>query len=169
MVIYGYNTILTVSGSTLQNNGYDGVQSTGSNAGLTLSNSTINDNDQDGVEAGNLVNISGNIINHNGETGIQLLSTNGVITPAITNNTIISNTGDAIFVNYNNGAGLPILSNNIISGNRLNNGIALGGNLGINMTLPVGYPLTFVSQWAIRQRERLTHSRTRGCDEIQYQ
>ncbi len=121
-IIVNYATV-QIANSTIQNNGDNGARVIGNNVPLSLTNS---------------------LVQQNSGSGIVLVPAASTIAANIANTSIISNSIDAIFVNYSNGAGLPTLTNNIVSGNIGSNGIALGGTIGYNMTLPGNYPLIYV-------------------------
>jgi hypothetical protein len=145
-IFLGGGGTVTVTNSSIENNDDEGIYVSGSSGSLLVIGSSINNNGRDGIEAGNNVVVTDSIISGNVESGIELRPTGAVLSATISDNTITNNSGDAIYVNYNNGAGLPVLSSNTISGNGLDNGIGLGGTVGISATLPGGYPLTYVSR-----------------------
>jgi hypothetical protein len=128
-------TSLMLSQNTFEQNGRSGV--TSRNSTLTLSNSTLR---------------------QNGWDGLWVLADGTVATTTLTANTFISNTQHAVYVQYNNGAGLPVLSGNTASGNGWSDGVAVEGTLSAAMTWPSDYglPLVIVGDLTVGNGAELT-------------
>ena len=90
--------------------------------------------------------------------GVGLYAHGVVVTATLTGNTIVGNTGHAVYVRYDNGAGLPVGSGNIAAGNGGHDGVAVEGTVGYSTTFPSGYdlPLAVVGYLGVNSGVELT-------------
>ena len=106
-------------------------------ANLILNHDTFEQNVGNGVSVkSTALTLNDSHLSQNGSNGLEVIAAGSMLTPTLTDNTIISNTGQAIYLNYLNGAGLPIASNNTLTDNGGFNGVGIGGTLGYSMTWP---------------------------------
>ncbi len=157
------NSSLLLQDSTIQNNAPYGIYLTNSNAQLLhntiqnnaqygialvdstpqLQNNTIQNNLKGGLSANNSpFSMQNTLIHANLGNGVTIqTSSSASLNLQWSGNIFNSNTGNAVYLNYTNGGGLPVLgTGNSASNNGGFNGLALAGSMGISTILPTNYP-----------------------------
>ena len=149
--------------NTIRNNAWSGIELAGSNA--QLQNNTIQNNAQYGIElVDSTPQLLGDTIQDNQAGGLRAINSsfslqntlihanlgNGVtihndgsvpLDLQWSGNSFDGNTGNAVYISYNYGGGLPALvTGNSASDNGGFNGLALAGSMGISTTLPASFP-----------------------------
>jgi hypothetical protein len=136
-----YDAAPTICYTTVRQSAGHGLWA--SNANLTLGQDTFEQNaGGSGVAIENTtLTLSNSTLRQNGAHGLAVSANSVVLTPTLTGNTFSNNTQHAVYVQYTDGAGLPVVSGNIATGNVGFNGVAVAGTLGYAMTVPSAYDL----------------------------